>query len=950
MNSIRFLLLSLFVFSAVAVFGQTGSIKVSVFDEEVGEPLLGATVVIEGTTQGSITDFDGNATIAGLEPGTYNIQVSFVSYETKSIQGVEVVADDLVTFNIGLGTGTVGLEEVVITAEIIKNSENALLTVQRKSPRVLDAISSEQFKLNGDNDAAAAVKRVVGVTVESGKYVYVRGLGDRYSKSVLNGADIPSLDPNKNAVQMDIFPSNLIDNIIVYKTFTPDLAGDFSGGLVDITTKEFPEEFTIQASGSFGANFQSSFNNQFLTTNSSNTDWLGFDNGVREHPEVVKLFPANNYPSPTTGVGTNRDIEYFTQSFDENDFTPEFKSVPVNHSLSFSIGDQLNVGNKQLGIVGGLTYNRNFQHYDNGQVNRWSRINSGQTNLMDDQAVQYNDTKSIDDVSWGALINTTLKLSNTSKIGLNVMRNQSGVAETRILTGAWNGNGNFITEEGPNDTSTSRVASWMERGVTNTQLKGDHTLTNLGNINIEWFSSYTYSNMSQPDLRFLRDNFSVRENSNQMSNRDRPSRFFRNMNETNWDNKFSVSIPAKIFPVKEGKIKFGGAYTYKDREFRENRYNYRLRFRNYDGDIDAIFSDDRLALDSEGNLSGSTLEIVSLFPNNYDGEQTIRAGFGMIETPVTEKLKTTIGLRVESTDQQTVSFDTLRNPGKIKQTNLLPAVNFTYELQEGTNIRASYSKTLARPTFREFAPFSSFGFLGDNIINGNDTLKLTRIDNFDLRFETYPRVGEYFGIGLFYKSLQNPIELTFPLITGENDRQFTYNNVPDGKIAGIEVEMRKSLDFISPALQNFKFNTNLSYIFSEVSVSENEYQVRNNFKPGTSRKRDMFNQSPYVINASLLYDNPENGWSTALNFNVFGERLKQIQPDFLDIFEKPRPELNYTIKKNLNESWSIRARWNNILNPEYKQVVNFGDEEFVSDSYTKGSSVSLGISYNFSKL
>ncbi|MDA0196392.1 MAG: TonB-dependent receptor [Bacteroidetes bacterium] len=930
-------------------FSQSGSIKVTVFDNEVGETLLGATVVIAGTTQGSISDFDGNATIAGLDPGSYDIQISFVSYKTKTVQGVEVTAGQLTSIEVGLGSEVIGLEEIVVTAEVIRNSENALLNIQKKSPRVLDAISSDQFKTNGDNDAAAAVKRVVGVTVESGKYVYVRGLGDRYSKSVLNGADIPSLDPNRNAVQMDIFPSNLIDNIIVYKTFTPDLSGDFSGGLVDISTKDFPEAFTVQFFGTAGANFQSSFNSGFLTSNSGKTDWIGFDNGDRKEPAIIKQYPANAYPSPTTGVGSPQDIENFTQSFKGNDFTPGFKTAPINQTLGFSIGNQIPVGNKQLGIVGGITYNRNFEHYDDGKVNRWFRINSGQTNLMDDQAVQYNDTKSTDEVSWGALFNTTLKLNNANKIGFNVMRNQSGVSETRILTGPWNGSGNFITEEGPNDTSTSRVMSWMQRGVSNAQLRGNHTLTGLNNIQIEWFSSYTYSDMDQPDLRFLRDNYSLQDESNQMSNRDRPSRFFRNMNETNLDNKLSISVPVKIFPVKEGKIKFGGAYTYKDREFRESRYNYRIGFRNYDGDIDGIFSDDRLALDAEGNLTGSTLEIVSLLPNNYDGKQTIIGSFVMVETPVTEKLRTTFGVRVETTDQETESFDTTRDIGKIKETNFLPAMSFTYAVSENSNMRASYSKTLARPTFREFAPFSSFGFLGDNIINGNDALVLTRIDNYDLRYETYPSVGEYFGVSLFYKNLQNPIELTFPLITGENDRQFTYNNVPKGRIAGVEFEMRKSLFFISPTLENFKFSTNLSYIYSEVNVSDNEFTVRSNFKSGTSRKRDMFNQSPYVINASILYDNGGIGWSSGLTFNVFGERLKQIQPDFLDVREKPRPELNYMIKKNLNENWSIRARWNNILNPKYKQVIDFNGEEVISDSYTKGASISLGVSYNFSR-
>ncbi|MGB3778099.1 MAG: carboxypeptidase-like regulatory domain-containing protein, partial [Tunicatimonas sp.] len=279
--------LFLFFFGIGTAAAQTGTIRANVFDEETGEALIGATVVVAGTTQGMVTDLDGKASITGLKPGTYNVQVSYVSYQSKTIEGVDIVPDEVAAFEVKLASETVGLEEVVVTAEAIRSTESALLTLQRKSPGVLDAISADMFSRNGDNNAAAAVQRVTGVTVEGGKYVYVRGLGDRYSKSILNGADIPGLDPNRNSVQLDMFPSNMIDNIIVYKTFTPNLTGEFSGGLVNVTTKEFPDRFTVQASGSVGINDQATFNDNYLTYEGSETDWLGRDNGARALPDVL---------------------------------------------------------------------------------------------------------------------------------------------------------------------------------------------------------------------------------------------------------------------------------------------------------------------------------------------------------------------------------------------------------------------------------------------------------------------------------------------------------------------------------------------------------------------------------------------------------------------------------------------------------------------------------------
>ncbi|MBV6644998.1 MAG: TonB-dependent receptor [Cyclobacteriaceae bacterium] len=947
-----FLLLVNFSFSAF-VFAQTGNIRATVYDDEFGETLIGATVLIQGTSTGSVTDLDGKALITGIAPGTYTVEVSYVSFEKQVITGIEVVEGNTTTLDIRLKTETLGLEEVVVTAEVIRNNESALLTVQKKSAKVLDAISSDMFSINGDNDAAAAVKRVVGVTIEGGKYVYVRGLGDRYSKATLNGADVPSLDPNRNSVQMDLFPSNLIDNIVVYKTFTPDLPGDFSGGLVNISTKDFPDELTMQASASVGFNSQATLNSDFLTHEGSSTDFIGFGIGEREIPSYVRNYVSSvgDRRFPIVGPDPNEDVERFAQAFEQRQFAPTTQTQPFNHSLNFSLGNQKTFLGKQFGFVGGLTYNRNFSFYDDGRVGRWNPISSSTTNLVEDQSYDVIDSRSTDEVNWGAVLNSSIKLDRNHKIGLNLMHNQSGIKESRFQDGPWDAKGNLNDFSQFSISNTrNRVLAWTQRGVSNAQLKGEHLISGMGNLKVEWFSSYTFSTFDQPDLRFLQDSY-FEEVDNpgviayEITNKNRPARFFRDMQETNLDNKIHLELPVKVLAGLEGKLKFGGAYTAKDREYREDIYDYKLENVNpYTGDVSQLFTDEAIALNNEGLLVGTTVEQQAVQTNNYDAEQKISAGYLMMETAITEKLRTSFGARIENTQQTVQSFDP-NGRGEINATDVLPAINFTFELIENTNLRASYSKTLARPSFREFAPFTSFGFYGDNVQNGNDSLKRTIINNFDLRLETYPSPGEYLGISLFYKHLNNPIENTFVSFTAENDLQLIYSNVPEAILYGVELEVRKSLDFISSSLKDFRISTNFSYIISEVDIARGELEVRRNFDPGTESTRPMFNQSPFVVNASLQYNNVSNGISSSLSFNVFGERLKLISRDLLDVFEQPRPELNFTIKKQLGDRLSTRFRANNLLNPDIKEIINFRNEDFVYSSYTRGTSFSIGVTY-----
>ncbi len=930
--------MALVFFGTLTTFGQNGTIRVTVVDNETGETLIGANVIIDGTTQGSITDLDGVASIINVTPGTYNVKISYISYQTTIISDVEVEPNKVNAFNVKLKSVDVQMDEIVVTAKAVRNTENALLTVQKKSPALFDAITSDQFSKIGASDAAGALKRVTGVTIEGGKYVYVRGLGDRYSKSNLNGAEVPSLDPNKNALQLDLFPTNLIDNIIVYKTFTPDLQGDFAGGLVDITTKDFPDSYNLNVSVGFGYNTQATFNKDFLKAKGSPTDFLGFDNGFRAVPDVIAQYTPENFPDPYLN---KTEITEVSRGFTNRQFDPGKKSQFLNHDLSFSVGNQVQLFNRPLGFIAGFSYSRNFTNYTNGVQNVYEGISQGQTTLNNDILTASTEHKSTDDVLMGAMLNSSYKLNNNNKVGLTLLANQGGTNESRYQVG-------YLLDANP-DSSTrlqNRVINFVQRSFKNVQLRGEHNLSGWNNMNIKWSNSFTTSSLEQPDLRLIRNQFTINDNNDTLyylGNVDRPSRFFRNLDEYNNNSKLDFTLPVKMFSGRESKIKFGAYYTYKKRKFRENIYQYNIQYnKNFNGDVSVFFLDENLGY-YDGELRNFLINI-NIGDNNYDADQKLFATYAMIESQLSDKLKVTAGARYERTDMYLKAFSD--TTGSILTNDVLPSLALTYYINEKTNLRLAGNRTLARPSFREFAPLATYDFLGGYIQNGNSNLKRTLINNFDLRWEKYPSPGEYMAVSLFYKKFFNPIENTQLPRAGGSSSQFQYKNVDESTLYGFELEVRKDLGSWVPALEHFKASANFSYVYSYVNLTQAELQAIQTWNPDAKKTRPMYNQAPYTVNAAISYENRDNGWQSTLSFNVSGERMVVYQIDLPSIYQQPMPDLNFTLKKNLSERWSARFKAKNLLNYTFREQINLSDNIYYTTKYQLGRTFSLSLSYN----
>jgi hypothetical protein len=331
--------------------------------------MMGVSVVVDGTNIGALTDLDGKFSIS-VAPGTYTLKISFISYEPKVVTDVTVTPGKVIMLDvINMKEATIGLDEVVITGNMVRNTENSILSIKMNSPNVMDGISAVSFKKIGDSDAAASMKRVTGVSVEGGKYVYVRGLGDRYTKTMLNGVDIPGLDPDRNTMQMDIFPTAVIDNIIVHKSFSPELPADFTGGVVDIALKDFPDQKKVNFSATAGYNPDYHFRNDYLTYQGGKTDYLGFDDGSRAIPatENIPFFTSViSDPNGTDGLRYREILEGFNPTM----AAMKQKSF-MDYSLGTTIGNQISLKKVTLGYNIGIGYKSNTEFYKNAEYGRY---------------------------------------------------------------------------------------------------------------------------------------------------------------------------------------------------------------------------------------------------------------------------------------------------------------------------------------------------------------------------------------------------------------------------------------------------------------------------------------------------------------------------------------------------------------------------------------------------
>lgn len=929
-----------------------GRIIGSVVDSETGEAILGANVILEGTTLGAATDINGTYLI-NAEPGEYTLTVSVLSYAKHTVTGIRVSAGEPVRIDIAMKPEWIETEEVVVTAKMLQNTEATTLITRQRASAVSDAISMEMISRTGSSTAADAMAKVTGASVAGGKYVFIRGLGERYTSTHLNGNELPSADPDKRTFQMDLFPSNLLENIVTLKSFTPDKPGNFSGGIIDIGTVSFPEKFLLKLSSSGSFNSQTTMRPNFLGALGASSDWMGQDNGTRSLPSILSD-PDVVIPDATT-ARTNPDqaryLDAVSKSFNPQ-MAPLRKTAPFNQKYSISIGDRLALFGAPLGILGSFSYAREYSFYERGTVGRWKLTGSVDANDALTNLILLDDTKGTDEVSWGGLATVNLKPHANHEITGNLVYTRSGETTARHMIGPWpeqlSGVARFET----------RVVQFTERDLTSLQIRGKHALPELGETDIEWSATSSSSMQNEPDARFFSNTISQTT----VGGRDttlysitpslfpRPARYFRSLDESGKGFNVELSVPFHQWSSMKAKIKVGGAFQEKERSFQERRFEYRQAPGTiYAGDPEFFFSHENSGIIGYDSTRGRYIfgNYIANAPDarggNYDGYERILAVFGMVEIPLTQHLRMVSGLRYEITGMDVSGKDTV---GTLRDRDILPSVNFIYQLTPEMNLRASYGKTLARPNFREKAPYASYSFANDFVFLGNVSLKRTLIDNFDLRWEWFARPGEIFAVSAFYKSFKNPIERVINVLFASEGGEILYANVDKATVQGLEFEARTRLDAIHPGLQNFTVGGNLSIIASKVSIPEGELIVTRDVDPSAPSTRQLQGQSPYLLNLNLAYDNAESGTSASIFYNVFGDRLAEISLGGTpDVFERSRPMLDASFSQKVFGSWSFNLGAKNLLNSKYLLTQTYKGQDFVRAEHTLGVSVSAGVTF-----
>ncbi len=903
-------------------------IRGKITDGETGEPLIGALVIAEGSEPAvfSVSDFNGNFSLENVPSNTKNIKVSFLSYETKIIENLNLPAGGVKIINLLLEKTSSELSEVIVNAKSITNTENAILVYQKKSTGLVNGISSQQISRLGDSDAASALKRVSGVSVSDGKYVFIRGLSDRYSMVTLNGAEIPGLDPNKNTVQMDMFPSNIIDNIIVHKTFTPDLPASFTGGYINVTTKTYPDKFTLNFSASLGYNPQTSLNNDFLSYEGGRYDRFGFDDGTRDIPEAAEGSVPYLYEN-------NDKLDEITGSFNKA-MNTSYKKSFLNNSYSFSAGNQAKILGKPFGFIFSGSYKKVFSSYNNGIYGRYNLIESENSYTMN-PLISETEQKGDEEVTMSFLSGFSYKLNKNNSLSLNLLKNRAGLKSARYREG-----------EKPEDNiyMYEHVLGFQERNFLSGQFSGNHILPDFSKLKIEWVASYTNSKQKEPDLRFF--NYDRQGESFQISYNAYPSpaRFYRNLSEINSDSRINLTYPV-IFFQNPAKIKAGGAFTYKNRTSDSRKFDILSQGLSFNGDIQEYLSDENTGQNADDAIYGIYVlnDALTDAYNSYKAEEAVFAAYGMIDFNINKKLKIISGLRYER-DYSFIENNVEKTHFKYVRAeqffnDFLPVINLKYSVTKSSNLRFVYAKTVARPTFREIAPYAYYDFKEGWRVIGNPELQRTIIDNADFRYEIFGEHGDIFSVGLFYKYFVKPIELIDD--PRANNPEFHYVNADNSKMLGIELEIKKHLSEIN--MPNFYAGGNFTLLKSEVEYVDDYGSESSTL----TVNRPMYGQAPWVINAFISYDNYEKGLNINSAFNIEGDKLAVVTKGATpNIYKKSYPDLKFNISKSIGKHFKAKFKISNILNANHKKTYTYENKEYIFQSYNLGRTYTLSVTYN----
>ncbi len=886
----------------VAATAQLSTIKGKVTDEQSSEGVIGASVLIEGTSHGIATDIEGNFELKSVLPGSYTLIISSVGYQSQKIQGVKVASEEAVMLEVKLKEAAEMMEAVVVRAARTTGTQSAVISEIRHAAQVVSGVSQQQIRISQDRDAAQVMSRIPGVTVVDGRFVMVRGIPERYNQVVLNNAIAPSTEIDRRTFSFDLIPSHVLDRMLVYKSGSADNPGDFAGGLIKVYTNNAAENNFLSVTVSGGVRAGTTFN-PYLQSKGSSTDVLGFDNGYRALPSS---FPATNLRDLPGSSPTRITAAQSLQ----NNFVARQTTATPDMGAGITLGRSWQLGNARLSTLTSVNLS---QSYQSSQREFFRYLETAEKRFA------YIDNYYEKENKAGILSNWNLNLNAYNKIAFKNLFNQIGENLTVLRTGE-----DFIQQAGL--PRKNYMYEYRSRTIYSGQLEGTHIFP-ASSSTLNWVFGLNHLAENQPDLRRFRTirnapaNTAVDGNEYRMitppsSNLYDTGRYFGKLSETggshglNYDIRIGGSESAPI------RLKAGYLADYRSRKFNTRYFSYLIP-----GTV-SIDEQERLEnlpleqIFSNQNISGQNsfrIEEGTRSNDSYTASNLLGAAYAGITIPV-GRLNMAAGLRGEYNVLKLKSSNESGNKVNVNNSRLSPLgfLNLDYDLTTASKLRFAYNRTLNRPEFREIAPFLFYDYEFDSERIGNPNLKIASIDNFDLRYEFYPREGEVLSVGGFYKYFTNPIE-TLILIRSESPG-FSYQNAGKAYNYGVELELRKSLEGLtgSSFLDKLSVNMNASYIYSTVDYGQNA-------SPGQERKRALQGQSPYIVNAIASYLDEDSGWQFSASYNIFGKRIFAVGSSmFPTIYELPRNSVDLTVSKNFRRNLSVKAGVQDLLNMRYR--------------------------------
>lgn len=922
-----------------------GVIGGRIIDAYNNEPLAGVSITW-GPSSGVVSDVDGRYSVR-MPAGTHSLTFDFVGYNKKTVSDVKVSPGKVTEFNVVMETAANELAVVTVAASARKESVASVLSIQKNNAAISDGISIESIRRSPDRNVGEVLKRVSGTSIQDDKYVVVRGLSDRYNVATINGALLPSTEPDRRAFSFDIVPSGLIDNVIINKTASPDLPGDFAGGVVQVNTKDIPYSNFFNVSAGVGVNTQST-GRDFQIGLIEPTDYLGFSDSRRSFPAA---FPSTNrYRSYNSDATSSRKIA--ASRLMRNNYGDRYdgNALPsLNAGLTWGGKKDLKNGGT-IGSVVALTYrtSQNIQYNTRRDYQTEDKSEITPQNLY----FNYNDTTYSFNTSIGLLANLGYKKKNTKIVWKNLL-NQVFENSNLIREGYSYDNRQYVSSTGSSALSKSLISS---------QLEGEHKISSR-NDRLKWNLNYSFTGRNQPDYRVL----PYGKNIDQAGDKSVPLqvllrdtyRFWSDLSEHAAGGHVNYSLPVELFNQKS-YLKAGLSSQLKFRDFSARIFRYVPASGNTDQSLYAN-SPETVFDDRNIKTNGFVLDEITNNTDRYDATSVLNAGYVMADANLFDNFRAVFGVRVEQFDFTVNTSDFSLQKVKVDRsyTDVLPSLNLTYSLSDKTNLRFSSSRTVSRPEFREVANFAYFDFVRNAQLKGNTDLERSQNTNLDFRFETYPSGGEIFSASLFYKHFDKPIEQV--VLNGSNPGSLvlTYTNPISARNFGAEVELRKRLNFLGEGtvLENFLFYLNAAYIQSEVSFRLNSDNP-NDATPYDAG-RPLQGQSPYLINAGLQYSNVSNKLSASVLYNRIGHRISAAGfQGYPDIYENARDVVDVQIgTKVIGDRGEIKFGVSDIFNQRSIFYQNIGaaankrsysaKDDRIQYSFRYGSNLSLSFSYNF---